>query len=247
MIWYQGESDDHHASIYARLFRTMIENWREAWTIKNAAQVRLPFLFVQLAPYGVWMVNTSENYPELRRQQQAVADTVPDTHMITIGDVGNVYDIHPKAKRQVGDRLALLARKYIYHETGLLADAPRAIRLERRADILRVCFANADGLYLRPEGFNSYNGFSMDAIEPALRPPVLGGVGGLCVLADGKPLFDAHCTVEKDALVIQSEALVSANQIAVEFAQTPFYRVNLFNRSDIPALPFRLIAKRGNT
>ena len=244
VIWYQGESDEHHANIYARLFRTMIENWREAWTKKSAAQTRLPFLFVQLAPYGVWLENTSENYPELRRQQQIVADTVPDTHMITIGDVGNVYDIHPKAKRPVGHRLALLARKYIYHEAELLADAPRAIRTERQADILRVYFANANGLYLRSEDFNSYNGFSLDVIDPALRPPVLGGVGGLCVLADGELLSNAHCTAEKDALVIQSEALVNADQVTVEFAQTSFYQVNLFSDSDIPVLPFRLIAKK---
>lgn len=244
VIWYQGESDEHHANIYARLFRTMIENWREAWVKKNAAQTRLPFLFVQLAPFGVWMVNTSENYPELRRQQQAVADILPDVCMAAIGDVGNVYDIHPRAKHPVGYRLALLARKYIYQETELLADAPRAIRLERQADILRVCFANAYGLYLRPEGFNNYNGFSLDVIEPALRPPVLGGVGGLCVLTDGSPLAEAHCAVEKNTLVIRSEALTAAERVTVEFAQTPFYQVNLFNRSDIPALPFRLIAKK---
>ena len=244
VIWYQGESDEHHANIYARLFRTMIENWREAWIGKNAAQARLPFLFVQLAPYGVWLVNTSENYPELRRQQQAVADTLPDTYMAAIGDVGNVYDIHPRAKGPVGRRLALLARKYIYHETGLPADAPRAIRLERQADTLRVYYANADGLYLRPENFSSYNGFSLDVIDPALRPPVLGGVGGLYVLADGNPLAEAYCAVEKDTLVIRSEALTAAEQVTVEFAQTPFYQVNLFNRSDIPALPFRLIAKK---
>ena len=244
VIWYQGESDEHHANIYARLFRTMIENWREAWVEKNTAQILLPFLFVQLAPYGVWLVNTSENYPELRHQQQAVADTVPDTFMAAIGDVGNIYDIHPRAKCSVGRRLALLARKYIYHETELPADAPRAIRLERQADTLRVCFANADGLYLRSEDFNCYNGFSLDVIDHALRPPVLGGVGGLCVLTGENPLAEAYCAVEKDTLVIRSETLTTAEQVTVEFAQTPFYQVNLFNRSDIPALPFRLIAKK---
>lgn len=243
VLWYQGESDEQHAGIYARLFRAMIENWREAWTVKNAAQTHLPFLFVQLAPYGVWLENTSENYPELRRQQQAAADIVPDTYMTTIGDVGNVYDIHPRAKRPVGHRLALLARKYIYHETELLADAPRAIRLERQADTLRVYFADADGLYLHPEAFNSYNGFALDVINPALRPSVLGGVGGLCVLVAGTPVDNAQCKVEQNALIIQSDVLAGANQITVEFAQTPFYQVNLFNNSGIPCLPFRLIAK----
>ena len=45
VIWYQGESDDLKAELYARLFSTLIRCWRDRW------EDELPFLFVQLAPY----------------------------------------------------------------------------------------------------------------------------------------------------------------------------------------------------
>ena len=239
VIWYQGETDENKAELYARLFGTMIGCWRQTWQKRDPAQEKLPFLFVQLAPYGIWMTNTSVNYPELRRQQQLAADTVPDVWMTSIGDVGNVYDIHPKEKRPVGHRLALLARKYIYGED-LLADAPGASGAEREADAVRIRFENGTGLHLVPRDFTSYNGFAAEEIEPSLLPPVLGGVGGLCVLAGGAAVEDAGCSVEADALVIRSPAFRNAAEIRIEFAQTPFYQVNLLNGAEIPVKPFVL-------
>lgn len=73
-----------------------------------------------------------------------------------------------------------------------------------------------------------------------LLPPVLGGVGGLRVLADGTAVEDAACTVEDGELVIRCPAFASVAQVCIEFAQTPFYQVNVFNRAGIPVKPFRL-------
>lgn len=47
----------------------MIGAWRELW------KHELPFLLVQLAPFGEWLVSTGDDYPVLRHQQQLVADT----------------------------------------------------------------------------------------------------------------------------------------------------------------------------
>lgn len=44
VLFYQGESDEHHASLYAHLFTQMIACWRNDW------QEQLPFVFVQLPP-----------------------------------------------------------------------------------------------------------------------------------------------------------------------------------------------------
>lgn len=239
VIWYQGETDENKAGMYAKLFGTMIGCWRQTWQQRNSAQETLPFLFVQLAPYGVWMTNTSVNYPELRRQQQLAADTVPDIYMTSTGDVGNVYDIHPKEKRPVGHRLALLAKKYIYGEE-LLADAPQALGAEREGDTVRIHFQNGAGLHLIPKDFTAYNGFPVGEIEPSLLPPVLGGVGGLRVLAGEATVRDAVCSVEADALVIRSPAFRNAAEVQIEFAQTPFYQVNILNEAGIPVKPFVL-------
>lgn len=114
VIWYQGETDDKKPQMYGKLFSAMIACWRRDWKEKNAAMDRLPFLFVQLAPFGTWRDNSSESYPVLRCQQEFVSKSVQDVYMTCISDIGNVYDIHPKVKKPVGQRLAQLAVKYIY-------------------------------------------------------------------------------------------------------------------------------------
>lgn len=243
VIWYQGESDQKKASIYSKLFTAMIGCWRDNWKMKNPAQLKMPFLFVQIAPYGVWMNNTSENFPELRWQQQMVADTVADAYMASISDVGNVYDIHPKEKRPVSHRLALLARKYTYGET-LSADGPRALDAEITGDTLAIRFDCAEGLHIVPQNLETYNGFPLADILPDLIPPALGNLCGLEVLADGTPLSDAVCFAEHDRLLIQSRELLHTGEIRIRFAQTPFYQVNLFNATHIPAVPFDLTAVR---
>ena len=45
-IWYQGEANVGRADQYAKIFPAMIQDWREAWGIKD-----FPFYFVQIAPY----------------------------------------------------------------------------------------------------------------------------------------------------------------------------------------------------
>lgn len=243
VIWYQGESDEGKADIYARLFTALISCWRNAWKERNAAVERLPFLFVQLAPYGMWRGSTGEKYPVLRSQQELVAKNVEDVYMTSISDIGNIYDIHPKVKAPVGYRLALLAEKYVYADTDMgepdiLADAPEAVKMEKEADKVRILFQNGEGLYKKEMDFASYNGFAAEEIAESLLPPVLDGVNGLRVLADGVEVTEARCVAEEEALCICSEAFSGAGEIRVEFAQTGFYQVNLYNKAGIPAKPF---------
>lgn len=240
VIWYQGETDEPKAEMYAKLFAAMRDCWLNDWQTRNPAQDTLPFLTVQLAPFGLWRGSTGERFPIVRAQQELAAKTLPEVYMTSISDIGNVFDIHPKVKKPVGERLALLARKYIYGENGLPADAPEAAAVIRDGDVLRFSFRNGNGLTIRPESFESYNGFPVEEIPEELLPPVLGGVNGLRVLSDGKELGDAECGISHDCLLIRAPELQTAGQIRVEFAQTGFYRVNLFNSAGIPAKPFVL-------
>ena len=71
VLWYQGETDESHPAIYDQLFTAMIRCFRDSF------RQELPFLFVQLAPYGRWLESSGLAYPELRRRQ----DTVSYTHL----------------------------------------------------------------------------------------------------------------------------------------------------------------------
>ena len=76
IIWYQGETDgDCHPELYKTIFLSLIRNWRQLWNEE------LPFLFVQLAPFGQWMDSIGEPYVQIREAQQYAAENVPNTAM----------------------------------------------------------------------------------------------------------------------------------------------------------------------
>ncbi|MCR4999030.1 MAG: sialate O-acetylesterase [Lachnospiraceae bacterium] len=147
VLWYQGESDCGlaHAKLYQELMTRLIHHWRSLW------DEDLSFLLVQLAPFGVWLECTNEDYATVRACQQALADTLPRVGMTSICDLGSYYDIHPKEKKEVGRRLSLLARKMIYGEEELV-DEPQVIGIER-IDDSRLSIHCTNGKVLSCDGF----------------------------------------------------------------------------------------------
>ena len=107
-IWYQGESNGskERATVYNRLFSTLITDWRRAW-----GQGDFPFLFVQLANFG--KVAGISGWPEIREAQLQTLN-LKNTGMAVTIDIGESGDIHPKNKQDVGLRLALPARAMAY-------------------------------------------------------------------------------------------------------------------------------------
>lgn len=206
VIWYQGETDgDFHPEAYTEVFSAMIQNWRDLWG------ENFPFLFTQLAPFEEWLTCFGTNYGIVRECQDTVSRQVPNTWMATTGDVGMQWDIHPKDKQPVGERLAFLARGHVYGES-LLCDAPEAVSAVRDGDSVTVTFRHAQGLQIE--------GAELQAVSAE----------GECSVA----LTDAE--VRQDTLVIHGAG--DADVIALGAAM--YYEVNLYNAAHIPAKPFRL-------
>jgi sialate O-acetylesterase len=101
-IWYQGESNVGRADQYTKIFPLMIQNWRDAWGIKD-----FPFYFVQIAPYVYANVDSTES--AYLREAQEKALQLPGTGMAVTLDIATVMNIHPPYKKEVGERLAALA------------------------------------------------------------------------------------------------------------------------------------------
>ena len=101
-IWYQGEANVGRADQYARIFPAMIQDWRAAWGIKD-----FPFYFVQIAPYIYSGIDSTES-GFLREAQEKALDLAKTGMVITL-DIATVMNIHPPFKKEVGERLALLA------------------------------------------------------------------------------------------------------------------------------------------
>ena len=112
VIWYQGERNSPRAYQYRTLFPALIADWRATWH-----QGDFPFLFVQLAPFGKFDARLQDNvWSELREAQLMTSQSVPNTAMAVITDVGDQADIHPRRKQAVGGRLAVAARALAYRE-----------------------------------------------------------------------------------------------------------------------------------
>lgn len=222
-IWYQGETDgDTHPECYATLFPALIADWRALWGEE------LPFLFVQIAPLERWMDCVGEPYAVIRAAQQHTADTVPGTGMAVITDAGMRWDIHPKAKRPVGERLALLARHLAYGED-LLCEAPTLAEVRPEEGRLTLTFRNAgSGLHLALTGFY---GETMPTLQ----------LSGVRVLQNGAEVDGSALTAwtEGDRVILTGEALHQA-PTEVLVAQGGWYQVNLHNSAGIPARPARV-------
>src|ERR1035437_2242530 len=108
-IWYQGESNagPERASLYARLFQTMIQDWRRAW-----GQGDFPFLFVQIANFKT---GPDAMWPEVRDALRRTL-SLANTGMAVTIDIGEATNIHPLNKQDVGVRLALAAEAISYGE-----------------------------------------------------------------------------------------------------------------------------------
>ncbi len=175
----------------------------------------------------------------MRKAQQNVADIVPEVYMVSNSDFGNVFDIHPKYKKEIGRRVALCAGKHVYGED-VLADAPRAGKASVKNGEIDIKVENGQGLYIKLEDNGSYNGFSVDIIPGKYVPYLLGDVNGLRVIVDGKDLDDADVSVSDNLIKICSDAITDTGNYKIEMGCEAFYRLNIFNEADIPVLPFEI-------
>ena len=112
-IWYQGEDNIPRYDYYAELLKTMVEGWREEWK-----QGDFPFYYCQIAPYDYSLIGWG-NSQYLREQQLKAESLIPNARMAVLTDVGLEYGIHPRKKRQAGERSALLALANTYEVKGL--------------------------------------------------------------------------------------------------------------------------------
>lgn len=113
VIWYQGEDNIPRYDYYAPLMARMVEGWREDWK-----QGEFPFYYCQIAPYDYSLIGWKDS--QLLREQQMKAETmIPNSRMAVLMDAGLEYGIHPRKKRQAGERLAILALSNTYNVKGL--------------------------------------------------------------------------------------------------------------------------------
>ncbi|MEI8203512.1 MAG: sialate O-acetylesterase [Bacteroidota bacterium] len=205
-IWYQGEANINDADLYTTLFPAMIKSWRAAWNIGD-----FPFYYVQIAPYIYSRNNTS---PYLREAQLKTL-SVENTGMAVTMDIGNVNDIHPKNKIDVGKRLSLWALSKTYHQKDVkVYSGPVYKKMKVEGSRVRLYFDYAEtGLQAK----NDLNGFT--------------------IAGEDMNFVAANAVIEGSEVLVSAKTI--ANPVAVRYAFTDTSSATLFNKEWLPASSFR--------
>jgi sialate O-acetylesterase len=209
VLWYQGETNWDNPQEYAALFPAMIQDWRIRF-----GQGYLPFYFVQIANFGAPTDAVVDHSSAHVRVAQAAGLTVPRTGMVVTLDVGDPYDIHPKNKVAVGERLARHALRNDYGRA-MNAEGPVYSGVEYQDGTARVRFRVNGGLRTSD-----------------------GGAPKCFVLAgdDGK-WHVAKAVIEGDAVVLTSAEVRQPKAVRYAWSGSPV--VNLCDGEGLPAAPFR--------
>lgn len=210
-IWYQGESNAGRAGQYGRLLPALIRDWRARFRSGE-----FPFLIVSLAN---WQQPAAEPpaqdaWAELREAQAVTAATVPACGLAVAIDVGEVEDIHPKNKQDVGRRLGLAALRVAYGDTRETS-GPAFRAMTVTGGEARIAFDHAAGLRTADGG--PVRGFAV---------PKAGG--GWCW---------APARIAGDEVVVPLEPDAGAAKVRYAWAVNPV--CNLVNGAGLPAVPFR--------
>ncbi len=205
-LWYQGESNNGEGMLYYEKKKALINGWRDIWNNK-----KMPFYFVQLAPYkyggeptrlaGIW-------------QAQLETLKVPYTGMAVTTDIGNVRDIHPRNKQEVGRRLALWALTKDYGKKGIEYSGPLFKSAKFRKGTASVRFTHADGL-------KSTNGKALSHWE---------------VAGEDEKFSAAQAEIKGNTVVARSDTVKKPKFVRFGYHQEA--EPNLANGAGLPASPF---------
>lgn len=207
VIWYQGESNAANPTQYEKLFPTMINNWRERWNLGE-----FPFYFAQIAPYKY---SKNGNSAFLRESQLKTMQTVPNTGMAVLMDIGEYDCIHPAEKYQVGKRLAYWALAKTYGIEALAFSGPVLKEKIVKENKVLLFFDYAE------------NGFSSFGKE--LR--------GFNVAGEDKKFYPAKAVIHSNRVEVWSDEV--KNPVAVRYCWENFEIGTLFNTAGLPASSFR--------
>ena len=209
VIWYQGESNASRGYQYRQLFQSMIEDWRVRWGMGY-----FPFLFVQLANYmDIPKQPTEDDWAELR-EAQTMALNLPNTGMAVTIDIGEMFDIHPRNKQDVGYRLALAAKKIAYGQN-LVYSGPLYKGYEINGADVEIAFDHVGkGLMVKGDKLTGFQ-----------------------IAGKDKKFYWAEAQIVGGEVFVSSEKVKTPVAVRYGWAINP--KCNLYNKNGLPASPFR--------
>lgn len=211
-LWYQGESNGPTKDIYDKLMETLIQNWRDDW-----AQGNFPFIYVQLANYGKTLDTIPGNggSTTVVRDKQLKNLSVLNTAMVVaIDNADDPSNVHPKNKQEIGLRLALAAEAMVYEEK-IPYSGPVYSKMKTAGNTIRLNFNHVEG--------------GLVAKGDKLV--------GFAIAGNDKKFVWADAKIEGETIVVSSPEITEPVAVRYGWGDNP--KVNLYNKANLPASPFK--------
>ncbi|MBR5455335.1 MAG: sialate O-acetylesterase [Bacteroidaceae bacterium] len=205
VIWYQGESNAHNVELHEVIFPTLVDSWRRTWNNHG-----MPFYFVQLSSIN------RPSWPHFRDSQRRLAASIPNCDYAVSSDKGHTWDVHPKEKAPIGERLARLALNETFGMEHVKHHGPTIEKATRKGKNIVLEFGNAvtiatsDGMELR--------GLEVSGVAGPFR-----AVAGKDIKIDGNRITISAISVQR-----------------VRYAWKPYTDANLVNEAGLPASTFEI-------
>jgi sialate O-acetylesterase len=213
-IWYQGEGNARPGAVpYDQTLPLMINDWRTRWADEFS------FYYVQLASYHAPSTEpgTPDSWALTQDRMRLVLATTPKTGMAVTNDVGEANDIHPKNKKDPGERLARWALAKDYGKE-LIYSGPLFKSSAVKDGAIRVTFDQSG------TGLKSRDGGALKRFE-------IAGADKIWHWADGK--IDGT-----DSVIVSSDQVKQPAAVRYAWASNP-EGANLINSEGLPASVFR--------
>lgn len=208
VLWYQGESNAHNIETFERLFPLFVESWR-----KEFNDEKLPFYVVQLSSIG-----NRPTWGYFREAQRVLSKKIPHTYMAISSDLGHQTDVHPRQKKQIGERLALWALQTHYGKQNVNPYSAEYKSVEVKDKAVYITFDKEDVLKTSDE--KDLQGFEIAEIE------------GLYYPAKAQ-------IIEGNVVQVFSEKVKNPKFVRYNFM--PFATGNLVNRNNLPTSTFKIV------
>ena len=204
VIWYQGESNAHNIELHEVLFPTLVKSWRHSWGYE------FPFYYVQLSSLD------RPSWTSFRNSQLKMLKQITNSGMAVSSDAGDSLNVHPKRKKEVGERLARLALHFTYGKKTIVPYGPMPLKATRHRNEIVVSFAYAN--VLKTSDAQTLRGFE-------------------CVDEKGVS------TVSR-AFIRNNQVIIPVNGkkvwVTVRYGWKPYTDANLVNETALPASTFQL-------
>lgn len=211
--WYQGEANHMERESYVEATQTMVKSWRN-----NFKQGDLPFYYVQIAPYFHEKEDEKLAYDAFFREAQEKIAVLNNTAMVSIMDVGDAKDLHPKNKKPIGLRLAATALNRTYGQHNVTYQSPKYNHV--------IFEKNSATIHFIPQtlgtGLNTNDGAA----------PKFFYIAG-----EDQVFYPAIATIKNNTVVVSSKRVKHPKAVRYAFFNYPV--TNLQNKEGFPVLPFR--------